>query len=92
MRPIRTESAPAPVAGAPYSQAVVAAPGEMVFVSGQLPIDPATGALAEGDAGASRRGWPSRTSRRSSPRPARRWPTSRKTTVYLRTCRPTSPR
>lgn len=45
MRPIRTEAAPAPVAGAPYSQAVAAAPGETVFVSGQLGIDPQTGAL-----------------------------------------------
>jgi 2-iminobutanoate/2-iminopropanoate deaminase len=51
VRPIRTESAPAPVAGAPYSQAVATAPGEMVFVSGQLPVDPATGALVEGDVG-----------------------------------------
>lgn len=45
MEMIRTESAPAPVAGAPYSQAVTAGPGEMVFVSGQLGIDPGTGAL-----------------------------------------------
>ena len=45
MRLIRTEAAPAPVDGAPYSQAVVAEPGEMVFVSGQLGIDPQTGAL-----------------------------------------------
>lgn len=49
MRLIRTESAPAPVAGAPYSQAVAAVPGELVFVSGQVPVDPATGALVEGD-------------------------------------------
>lgn len=55
MRPIRTEAAPAPVAGAPYSQAVVAGPGELVFVSGQLPIDLASGALAEGDVGAQTR-------------------------------------
>ncbi len=45
MRAIRTEAAPAPVAGAPYSQAMAAGPGEIVFVSGQLGIDPATGAL-----------------------------------------------
>lgn len=45
MRNIRTEAAPAPVAGAPYSQAVAAGPGEVVFVSGQLGIDPGTGAL-----------------------------------------------
>jgi len=49
MRAIRTEAAPAPVAGAPYSQAVVAGPGEMVFVSGQLGIDPSTGALVGDD-------------------------------------------
>jgi len=51
VRTIRTEDAPAPVAGAPYSQAVAAAAGEVVFVSGQLPIDMATGRLAEGDVG-----------------------------------------
>lgn len=51
MRTIRTEAAPAPVAGAPYSQATVAAPGEVVFVSGQLGVDPGTGALASEEAG-----------------------------------------
>lgn len=49
MRPVRTEAAPAPVAAAPYSQAAVAGPGEMVFVSGQLGIDPATGAVVGDD-------------------------------------------
>lgn len=49
MRTIRTDSAPAPVAGAPYSQAVAAQPGEVVFVSGQLGIDPAGGALVGED-------------------------------------------
>ena len=48
MRSIRTEAAPAPVAGAPYSQAVSAVCGEMVFVSGQLGIDVATGTLVAG--------------------------------------------
>ena len=45
MRTIRTESAPAPVQGAPYSQAAAAAPGdgEVVWVSGQLGIDPGDG-------------------------------------------------
>jgi 2-iminobutanoate/2-iminopropanoate deaminase len=38
-RAIRTERAPAPVAGAPYSQAVAAAPGEIIWVSGQVPLD-----------------------------------------------------
>ncbi len=36
----------APGAIGPYSQAIEA--GEMVFVSGQLPIDPATGEMAQG--------------------------------------------
>lgn len=37
----------APKAIGPYSQAVKA--GNLVFVSGQIPIDPATGALIDGD-------------------------------------------
>ncbi|MBI2684644.1 MAG: hypothetical protein HYX33_04550 [Actinobacteria bacterium] len=45
MRSIRTDRAPTPVAGAPYSQAVVAPQGEIVWVSGQLPIDPESGTL-----------------------------------------------
>lgn len=49
MRTIRTEKAPAPVQGAPYSQAVAARPGEIVYVSGQVPIDPMTGQLIEDD-------------------------------------------
>lgn len=49
MRIIRTEAAPAPVAGAPYNQAVAVPPGETLFISGQVPADPATGALVEGD-------------------------------------------
>jgi 2-iminobutanoate/2-iminopropanoate deaminase len=49
VRTIRTDAAPAPVAGAPYSQAVAATPGELVFVSGQVPVDPATGERAEDD-------------------------------------------
>ncbi|MCI7781243.1 MAG: RidA family protein [Bacteroidales bacterium] len=43
-KPVSTASAPAAIG--PYSQAVVA--GNMLFVSGQLPIDPATGNFAEG--------------------------------------------
>lgn len=39
-------AADAPAAIGPYSQAVRA--GEFLFVSGQLPSDPKTGALAEG--------------------------------------------
>ena len=45
-RGIRTEKAPAPVQGAPYQQGVAATPGEVLWVSGQVPLDPATGALA----------------------------------------------
>ena len=41
---IFTEKAPAAIG--PYSQAIEA--GGTVYVSGQLPIDPATGAFAEG--------------------------------------------
>ena len=43
---VRTDAAPAPVSGAPYSQGIVAA--GLVFVSGQVPVDPATGKLVEG--------------------------------------------
>ena len=42
--PIQTNQAPAAIG--PYSQAIEA--GGMVFVSGQLPIDPATGEFAPG--------------------------------------------
>ena len=41
-------TAAAPAAIGPYSQGV-AASGKIVFVSGQLPIDPATGAFAAED-------------------------------------------
>ena len=44
MNAISTTKAPAAIG--PYSQAIKV--GELVFVSGQLPIDPATGAFAEG--------------------------------------------
>jgi len=44
---IRTKNAPAPVG--PYNQAI-AASGEMLFVAGQIPLDPATAAIVgEGD-------------------------------------------
>jgi 2-iminobutanoate/2-iminopropanoate deaminase len=44
---IRTDAAPAPVG--PYNQAI-AAQGQLVFVAGQIPLDPQTGALVgEGD-------------------------------------------
>lgn len=42
---ISTNDAPAAIG--PYSQAVEA--GGLIFISGQLPVDPASGALAEAD-------------------------------------------
>jgi len=42
---ISTDQAPAAVG--PYSQAIIA--GEFVFTAGQIPMDPATGRLVEGD-------------------------------------------
>jgi 2-iminobutanoate/2-iminopropanoate deaminase len=42
---VRTDRAPAAIG--PYSQAVKM--GEMIFVSGQIPIDPATGDIVNGD-------------------------------------------
>jgi 2-iminobutanoate/2-iminopropanoate deaminase len=42
---IQTEGAPAPVG--PYSQAI--ALGGLVFVSGQIPLDPATAAIVPGE-------------------------------------------
>ena len=46
MKQINTEKAPAAIG--PYSQAIEA--NNMVFVSGQLPIDPSTGNFVEGGA------------------------------------------
>jgi 2-iminobutanoate/2-iminopropanoate deaminase len=46
---VRTDRAPAPFQGAPYSQGIVA--GDLVFVSGQLGIDPGTGQVVEGGIG-----------------------------------------
>jgi 2-iminobutanoate/2-iminopropanoate deaminase len=43
---VRTESAPAPFQGAPYSQAVVAA--GLVFVSGQLGLEPGAKEMVPG--------------------------------------------
>lgn len=45
MKPISTQNAPAAIG--PYSQAVDSGAG-LVFVSGQLPFDPSTGAFPEG--------------------------------------------
>jgi len=41
------ESPSAPKAIGPYSQAIVA--GELLFCSGQIPLDPSSGLLVEGD-------------------------------------------
>lgn len=46
MNVVSTSNAPAAIG--PYSQAVEV--NGLIFVSGQLPIDPATGVLVEGDA------------------------------------------
>lgn len=43
--PVLTEKAPAPIPGV-YSQAIVA--GGVVYCSGQVALDPATGQLVEG--------------------------------------------
>ena len=45
MKAINTDKAPA--ANGPYSQAIDSGAG-LIFLSGQLPIDPATGAFPEG--------------------------------------------
>jgi 2-iminobutanoate/2-iminopropanoate deaminase len=45
IREVRCTGAPAPVG--PYSQAIVA--GGLVFAAGQIPLDPASGKLVEGD-------------------------------------------
>lgn len=42
---IYTEKAPKPIG--PYSQAIQA--GELIFLSGQIPIDPTTGEIVRGD-------------------------------------------
>lgn len=47
-QPIRTDRAPAAIG--PYSQAVKA--GQLLFISGQIPLDPATGEVVQGDAAA----------------------------------------
>ena len=43
---VRTDDAPAPFQGAPYSQAVVH--GDLVFVAGQIGVDPETNEVVEG--------------------------------------------
>lgn len=51
MTVVSTSDAPAAIG--PYSQAIVA--NGIVFCSGQIPLDPATGALVEGDIAAEAR-------------------------------------
>jgi 2-iminobutanoate/2-iminopropanoate deaminase len=43
---VRTERAPAPFQGAPYSQGIIF--GDLVWVSGQVAIDPESGNVVEG--------------------------------------------
>jgi 2-iminobutanoate/2-iminopropanoate deaminase len=43
---ILTKNAPSPIG--PYSQGIVAE-GKLLFTAGQIPLDPATGALVQGD-------------------------------------------
>ena len=45
IRAVLSKDAPAPVG--PYSQAIVA--GDFIFAAGQIPLDPASGKLVEGD-------------------------------------------
>ena len=49
--PVQTDQAPAAIG--PYSQAVVV--DKLLFVSGQIPLDPATGEIVEGGAPAQAR-------------------------------------
>jgi len=44
MKTFETKSAPLPIG--PYSQAVIS--GELIFISGQIPIDPASGTIPNG--------------------------------------------
>lgn len=48
-RAVRTEDAPAPFQGAPYSQAIVA--GGFVFTAGQLGLEPGAKEVVEGGIG-----------------------------------------
>jgi len=46
MKTILTDQAPQPIG--PYSQAILAEPGELLFLSGQLGLDSLSGELAKG--------------------------------------------
>src|SRR5271165_3540962 len=45
--PVRTADAPSAIG--PYSQGISAQAGRLVFLSGQIPLDPKTGELVAGD-------------------------------------------
>ncbi|MBL8951004.1 MAG: RidA family protein [Myxococcaceae bacterium] len=47
---LQTEGAPKAIG--PYSQGIATPAGKLVFLSGQIPLDPATGQLVTGDIGA----------------------------------------
>jgi 2-iminobutanoate/2-iminopropanoate deaminase len=49
------KTAHAPAAIGPYSQAIKMSAGKMIFTAGQIPLDPATGRLIEGDIAAQTR-------------------------------------
>lgn len=49
MKKIRIATEDAPKALGPYSQAIAVPQSGLIFVSGQLPIDPVTGQLLQGD-------------------------------------------
>ena len=48
MKKTQIQSPDAPAAIGPYSQAIRVAAGELVFCSGQIALDPATGKMVEG--------------------------------------------
>lgn len=50
MKAIHTPAAPNAIG--PYSQAIEVRAGRMLFLSGQIPLDPATGQVIEGDVAA----------------------------------------
>ncbi len=78
---VRTESAPAPFQGAPYSQAIVA--GGLVFVAGQVGLRPGhTELVGDGDRRADRAGV-RQPGARSSRRPGSGLDRLVKTTVFL---------
>jgi len=53
MRPVETAAAPRAIG--PYSQAMEARPERMLFLSGQIPLDPDSGEMVSGDIAAETR-------------------------------------